>query len=182
MNIQELFERYKEEHSISTKNGNTVNVYESYFDFLREKAIKYYELIEQQKQPKIQYDEEVVLKTAEELFGKGVITGVFSVHNGTHTYCNLNLGKTYLMSGCEKSWFENIPEILIKSRRKIADPSTFPVDAHIQVKVDGIWINRHFAKYEHNKVRYWGNGRTSKTTPVGITDVASEWRLPEEGE
>ena len=151
-----------------------------YYNFLEGIAHKYYELKAQQQE--IQYDEEVVIKTAEELFGKGVITGVFSVHNGTHTYCNLNLGKTYLMSECKKSWFENIPEILVKSRRKIADPSTFPVDAHIQVKVDGIWLNRHFAKYEHNEVRYWGNGRTSKTTPVGITDVASEWRLPEEGE
>jgi len=148
-----------------------------YYDFLCDKTKEYYKLIEQQK-PIIQYDKEVVLKTAEELFGTGVITGVFSVHNGTRTYCNLNLGKTYLMSECKKSWFENIPEILIKSRRKITDPSTFPVDAHIQVKVCGIWLNRHFAKYENGKVYFWVIGGTSKTTKY--TEIASEWRLPEE--
>lgn len=178
MNIYRKFLECSPEHDMFKAKGASISY--PYYEFLKDKAEKYYELKAQQQE--IQYDEEVVIKTAEELFGKGVITGVFSVHNGTHTYCNLNLGKTYLMSECEKSWFDNIPEILIKSRRKIADPSTFPVDAHIQVKVDGIWLNRHFAKYKHNKVHYWGNGRTSKTTPVGVTDVASEWRLPEEGE
>ena len=150
-----------------------------YNDFLCDKTKEYYKLIEQQK-PIIQYDKEVVLKTAEELFGTGVITGVFSVHNGTHTYCNLNLGKTYLMSECEKSWFENIPEILIKSRRKIADPSTFPVDAHIQVKIKNKWENRHFARFENGEVDVWVKGRTSKTTR--FCEIATTWRLPEEGE
>jgi len=151
-----------------------------YYDFLCDKTKEYYKLIEQQKQ-EIQYDEEVVIKTAEELFGKGVITGVFSVHNGTHTYCNLNLGKTYLMSECEKSWFENIPEILVKSRRNIADPSTFPVDMHIQVKLADDWFDRHFAKYEKGEVFYWVNGKSSKTT-ITQSEIAPEWRLPEEGE
>jgi|LSQX01.2.fsa_nt_gb hypothetical protein len=150
-----------------------------YYDFLCDKTKEYYKLIEQQK-PIIQHDEEVVIKTTEEFFGKGVITGVFSVRNGTHTYCNLNLGKTYLMSECEKGWFDNIPKILIKSRRKIADPSTFPVDAHIQVKVDGMWKDRHFARFENGEVYFWLNGRTSKTTIYA--EIASEWSLPEEGE
>lgn len=176
-----IYDKFLEEFDGKKIGAKSIVISKGYHLFLKEKTRKYYELIEKQ-QPKIQYDEEVTLKTAEELFGKGVITGVFGVHNGIHTYCNLNLGKTYLMSECEKGWFDNIPKILIKSRRKIADPSNLPVDTLIQVKIDGIWLNRHFAKYEHNKVLYWGNGRTSKTTPVCVTKIASEWRLPEEGE
>lgn len=152
-----------------------------YYDFLCVKTKEYYKLIEQQK-PIIQHDEEVTLKTVEELFGKGVRVETINIYQNDQYYCKEYLGQTYLRSESGKGWFNNIPNILIKSRRKIADPSTLPVDAHIQVKVDGIWLNRHFAKYEHNKVHYWGNGRTSKTTPVGVTDVASEWRLPEGGE
>jgi hypothetical protein len=177
MNIYEKFLECSPEYKgMGEAKGITIRL--PYYDFLKGIAHKYYELKAQQQE--IQYDEEVVIKTAEELFGKGVITGVFSVHNGTHTYCNLNLGKTYLMSECEKSWFENIPEILIKSRRKIADPSTFPVDTLIEVKPSITWNNRHFAKYENGKVYFWVNGGTSKTRKCA--EIAPEWRLPEEGE
>jgi hypothetical protein len=147
-----------------------------YYNFLKGIAHKYYELKAQQQE--IQYDEEVVVKTAEELFGKVAEVKFYIIENDQH-YSDFHLGKSFLRS-TDKGWFDNIPKILIKSRRKIADPSTFPVDTLIQVKIDGIWLNRHFAKYEHNKVLYWGNGHTSKTTPVGVTDVASEWSLPEE--
>ena len=177
MNIYEKFlEESPEYKSVGKAKETTISW--PYYNFLKGIAHKYYELKAQQQE--IQYDEEVVIKTAEELFGKGVITGVFSIHNGTHTYCNLNLGKTYLMSGCEKSWFENIPEILIKSRRKIADPSTLPVDTLIQVKIAGMWKDRHFARFEKGEVYFWAIGRTSKTTKNA--EIASEWRLPEGGE
>ena len=150
-----------------------------YYDFLCDKTKEYYKLIEQQK-PIIQHDEEVTLKTAEELFGKGVRVVAINIYQNDQYYCKEYLGQTYLRSESSKVWFDNIPKILIKSRRKITDPSTLPVDTLIEVKLSITWNNRHFAKYENGKVYFWVNGGTSKTTKYA--EIASEWRLPEEGE
>ena len=178
MNIYDKFLECSPEYKGMGEPQDTV-IIRPYYNFLKGIAQKYYELKDQQK-PEIKYDEEVALKSAEELFGGGVEVGSIHIYKNDQYYFKENLGQTYLMSGCEKSWFENIPEILIKSRRKIADPSTFPVDTLIEVKLSITWNNRHFAKYENSKVYFWVNGGTSKTTKYA--EIASEWRLPEEGE
>jgi len=175
MNIYEKFlEESPEYKGVGKAKETTISW--PYYNFLKGIAHKYYELKAQQQE--IQYDKEVVLKTAEELFGK--VAGVtFYIFENNQHYSDFHLGKSFLRS-TDKGWFDNIPKILIKSRRKIADPSTLPVDTLIDVKLSITWNNRHFAKYENGKVYFWVNGGTSKTTKY--TEIASEWRLPEEGE
>lgn len=176
MNIYEKFLEESPEYKGMGKANETAISWQ-YYNFLEGIAHKYYELKAQQQE--IQYDEEVTLKTVEDLFGKGVRVELINIYQNDQRYSDFHLGKSFLRS-TDKVWFDNIPKNLIKSRRKIADPSTFPVDTHIQVKVDGFWINRHFARFEKGEVYFWAVGRTSKTTKN--TEIASEWRLPEEGE
>jgi len=171
-----IYDKFLEEFDGKKIGAKSIVMSNAFPLFLKEKTRKYYELTALQQE--VQYDEEVVIKTAEELFGKVAEVTFYIIENDQH-YSDFHLGKSFLRS-TDKGWFDNIPKILIKSRRKIADPSTFPVDAHIQVKIAGMWRNRHFAKYESGRLFYWKNGCTSKTTTDSI--VASEWRLPEEGE
>ena len=72
MNIYEKFLEESPEYKGMGEPQDTV-IIRPYYNFLKGIAHKYYELKAQQQE--IQYDEEVVIKTAEELFGKGVITG-----------------------------------------------------------------------------------------------------------
>ena len=45
----------------------------------------------------------------------------------------------------------------------IIDWSKIPVDAPIMVKINGQYINRHFASYNDNRVYFYKDGKTSWT-------------------
>lgn len=171
-----IYDKFLEEFEGKKIGAKSIVMSNAFPLFLKEKTRKYYELKAQQQE--VQYDEEVVIKTAEELFGKVAEVTFYIIENDQH-YSDFHLGKSFLRS-TDNGWFDNMPKILIKSRRKIADPSTFPVDTHIQVMIAGRWEDRHFAKNENGEVYFWLNGRTSKTT--NNAEIASKWRLPEEGE
>lgn len=45
----------------------------------------------------------------------------------------------------------------------IIDWSKIPVDAPIMVKINGMYIHRHFASYQDNRVYFYKDGKTSWT-------------------
>lgn len=78
---------------------------------------------------------------------------------------NCTFNSTYL-NGCAKEKFKWADEEYIEPKEKEVDWTNVPVDTPILVRdsIKSDWIKRHFAKYEHNFVYAWCDGKTSYTT------------------
>lgn len=68
------------------------------------------------------------------------------------------------LNGCAKEKFKWADSEHVEQEQEI-DWSKIPVDTPILVKrsADGVWLKRHFAKYEDEEVCAWDNGKTSHT-------------------
>lgn len=101
------------------------------------------------------------------IFHSGVLGGYLAVKQppkikNNHTYVDGSFERIDILSDLIPDF--NEPNYLdIGKYLGIFDWSKIPVDTPIMVKVNGRYINRHFAGYQDNRVFFYRDGKTSWT-------------------